>query len=202
MSSLAYDRMSLDAFLDWDDGTDARHELLDGIVHLMAPPGVAHAAIVTNLAIDIGSHAERTTPCRLLSGAGVRLPHRADSFYVPDLVLTCMPVEPGHQYAKDPALIVEVLSPSTAEWDRDVKLPDYQAIPSVREILIVSTRARRVELWQRRDEGWIGLNVITNGTVHLGSVDLTLPLDQVYRNTTVGNPDTVAAAAGAAPPVI
>ena len=54
MAEPAEKRMSLAAFLEWDDGTDARYELLDGRIVAMAPPIEAHGTIVANLARHIG----------------------------------------------------------------------------------------------------------------------------------------------------
>ena len=51
MAEPAAKRMSLAEFLEWDDGTDTRYELIDGRPRAMAPPIEAHGTIVANLAV-------------------------------------------------------------------------------------------------------------------------------------------------------
>jgi Uma2 family endonuclease len=92
MAGAAEKRWTVEEFLDWDDGTDRRHELVDGRIVAMAPPSEAHAAIVSNLTIRIG--AQLRPPSRTLNAFGVRLEGRADCFYQFDLAVTCAPPMP------------------------------------------------------------------------------------------------------------
>jgi hypothetical protein len=95
MASVAPQRMSLAEFLEWDDGTDRRYELLDGIPVMMAPSLEAHGEPAAALALEIGSRVR--PPCRVISEAGIIVPDRADSYYVADLAVTCAPREPGRR---------------------------------------------------------------------------------------------------------
>ena len=104
--------MSLAEFLDWDDGTDTRYELIDGRPRAMAPPIEAHGTVVANLARHIGNRLK--PPCRVVVEAGITPLDRADTWYQADLVVTCAPAERGARAIAQPRLIVEVLSPSTA----------------------------------------------------------------------------------------
>ena len=71
--------MTLAAFLDWDDGTDTRYELLDGRIVAMAPPIEAHGTIVANLVAAI--HPRLRPPCRVVVEAGIIPADRADTWY-------------------------------------------------------------------------------------------------------------------------
>ena len=144
MAEPAEKRMSLAAFLEWDDGTDARYELVDGRIVAMAPPVEAHGTIVANLAAVIRPRLK--SPCRVVIEAGITPPDRADSWYRADLVVTCAPPERAARAIAEPRLIVEVLSPSTAAHDRGVKLADYRRIASVEWL----ARAQPSALWLRR----------------------------------------------------
>jgi Uma2 family endonuclease len=135
MASVAPQHMSLAEFLEWDDGTDCRYELLDGIPVMMAPSLEAHGELAAALALEIGSRVR--PPCRMISEAGIIVPDRADSYYVAGLAVTCAPREPGRRMVVEPVLVVEVLSPSTGQIDRWRKIADYRTLPSVQEILVV-----------------------------------------------------------------
>jgi Uma2 family endonuclease len=73
----AEQRMSLAAFLEWDDGTDTRYELIDGRPVAMAPPAEAHGTIVANIVAAIRPRLK--PPCRVVVEAGIVPAERADS---------------------------------------------------------------------------------------------------------------------------
>jgi Uma2 family endonuclease len=116
MASPAPKRMTLAEFLEWDDGTDRRYELLDGIPVMMAPSLEAHGELALALGAEI--RARLRPPCRVISEAGIVIVDRADTYYVADLAVTCASREPGRRMVVAPVLVVEVLSPSTDQVDR------------------------------------------------------------------------------------
>jgi Uma2 family endonuclease len=184
-------RMSLEAFLAWDDGTDVRHELVRGEVRAMAPTVVAHADIVSNLTGELRQRLE--TPCRGSSGAGIVPPDRDDTFYIPDLVVDCARREPGQRYLEEPRVIVEVLSDSTADRDRRAKLPDYRTIPSIEAILLVEARRRQIELWQRQGDRWLVQDLLADADeIVIDGLDLRLPLAAVYEGVALAEPERAA----------
>ena len=172
MASRAPQRMTLAAFLEWDDGTDRRYQLLDGVPVMMAPAAEAHGELAAALAGEIRSRVKR--PCRVISEAGITVEGRSDTYYVADLAVTCAPREPGRRMVAEPVLIVEVLSPSTELIDRLRKLADYRTLPSVQEILIVFPDERRVE------------DLIGQASITLGVCDGPIPLEALYRDLLPG----------------
>ncbi len=89
-------------------------------------------------------------PAASLIRAGVVPPCIGNAtYYQADLLVTCAPPERGRTYPVDPVPIVEVLSPSTADHDGGRKVEDYSRLPSVEEILLVSSEERRVRPWRR-----------------------------------------------------
>jgi hypothetical protein len=98
MASPAPKRMTLTEFLEWDDGTDRRYELLDGLPVMMAPSLEAHGEIAVALGAEI--RARLQPRCRVISEAGVLIPDRADTYYIADLAVTCAPREPGRRGAR------------------------------------------------------------------------------------------------------
>jgi Uma2 family endonuclease len=183
MVEAAEQRMSFAAFLEWDDGTDARYELVDGRVRAMAPPIEAHGTIVANLARQIGNRLK--PPCRVVVEAGVVPADRADTWYQADLVVTCAPAERGARAVAEPRLIVEVLSPSTAAHDRGVKLADYRKLAAVQQILLVASEDRHVEVWRRADDGWKVQDLIGDAAIPLAIDGQPLPLAVIYDGVTL-----------------
>ena len=72
MAEVAEKRWTVEQFLDWDDGTDRRHELVDGRIVAMAPPSEAHAAIVFNLARRSAPSFDHRAASSASSGSGSR----------------------------------------------------------------------------------------------------------------------------------
>jgi Uma2 family endonuclease len=180
-------RMTLAEFLRWDDGTDARYELVDGRVVAMAPPNDAHGTITANLVVAL-ANAFRP-PCRVATEAGILRPDRDDSYYVADLAVTCGPAANTRQYLPEPVLIVEVLSPSTEDHDRGRKVADYREIPSLREILLVASQQRRVELWRREGDHWRVEDLIGEATLRLESCNASIPLAAIYAHVDLAETD-------------
>jgi Uma2 family endonuclease len=116
MASKVPQTVTLAEFLEWDDGTDRRYQLVDGVPVMMAPTLEAHGELALNIGAEIRSRLQ--SPCRVIAEAGVTVPARRDTFYVADLAITCAPREPGRRMLAEPVVIVEVLSPSTGPVDR------------------------------------------------------------------------------------
>ena len=171
--------MTLESFLDWDDGTDRRYELIAGRPMAMAPPAEAHGTVVANI---IGALASRLPDrCRVVSEAGVVLAGRNDTYYQADIAVSCSPIGPDSRWATNPVVLIEVLSPSTQAHDRGTKLPDYREVPSVQDIVLVSSDSRRVEHWHRADDGWHVRDLIGDAELNLDSVGVSLPFETIYR---------------------
>ena len=149
----------------------------------MAPSSEDHSTIASNMHFEIRSRLK--PPCRALIEAGVRVPGRDDAYYQADLAVTCAPSQRGRHHAAEPILIVEVLSPSTALRDRGLKLDDYRQIPSVREILLVSSQERRVQHWRRDGARWVVEDLIGDGEVRLESVRPPIPLGAICEGSGV-----------------
>jgi Uma2 family endonuclease len=178
MAEPASRKVTVDEFLAWDDGTDRRYELVRGDIVAMAASDQAHDAIVANVAGVLRT--QLNSPWRAVTAAGIALSDLADTYYQTDVVVTRGEVRPGRGAVVNPVLIVEVYSESSRIMDRGCKPPDYRALPSVLEILLVSCLRREVEHWRRTSEEWLVVDIRGGATVRLQSVDAELPLDRVY----------------------
>jgi Uma2 family endonuclease len=181
MSDAAIRRMTLDEFLHWDDGTDTRCELLGGFAVAMAPPREVHRILAMRLATRIDAALAARRPCNAQTEAGVLDPDRADNFFVADVGVTCAPYDRRRQYLQDPILLVEILSPSTERHDRRIKIPAYQQIASVQEILVVDSEARYAALHRRQGDQWIiQISRGDDGMISLASVGIDIPMSELY----------------------
>jgi Uma2 family endonuclease len=171
-------RMTLAEFLDWDDGTDTRYELIDGRVAAMAPPNPRHSAVTGRLARLIGNALK--PPCEVFIEAGIVTPDRPDTYLQADLAVSCRPLDQHQRDVAEPVLVVEVESPGTVRHDRGVKVDRYRELASVQEILLVASQERRLQLWRRQGGHWSVEDVIGDAILRLESCALTIPLADLY----------------------
>jgi Uma2 family endonuclease len=92
--------MTLAEFLEWDDGTDRRYPLVDGVLTMMAPAAEAHGELALSLDAEIRSRLR--PPCRVVSEAGITVPSRSDTYYIADLAVTCARREAGRRMVVEP----------------------------------------------------------------------------------------------------
>ena len=112
-----------------------------------------------------------------------------DAIYYPDVSVVCGELK-YHGRQRDvitnPALVVEVLSKSTARYDRLVKVPLYQRTPSVKDILLVSQDRARVEHLSRIGNSWKSVTHSgIDAVVEIQHLNCALALADVYNNLKV-----------------
>src|SRR5215471_13628356 len=186
MAEPAIRHMTLEEFLRWDDGTDTRYEVIDGFPVAMAPPAEARRILAVRLVSRIDQALTRRRPRNAQFEPGVVRLDRADSYYVPDIAVTCEPNDPGRQAMVDPILIIEILSPSTERSDRRLKLPVYQNIRSVREIMLIDADSYHAELYRRENDHW-GIQLVrgAEAALSLVSVDLQISMSELYEGIAI-----------------
>jgi Uma2 family endonuclease len=175
--------MTVAEFLDWNDGTDTRYELVRGKVVAMAPASGRHSVIVSK--IDAALQADLRRPSYVGMNAGVIRPDRDDTFYEADLVVSCTPLRADMAFIPQPTIVIEVLSPTTADHDRGGKLYDYRPIESVQEIALVASEQRHVEVWRRRGAKWEVEDLIGDSALALETVGVTIPFATIYADSGV-----------------
>jgi len=126
----------------------------------------------------------RGSGCRVfLVGMKLRI-EASNAFYYPDVVVTCDDRDRpnNEQYISYPRLIIEVLSPSTARFDRTEKFADYRTIPSLTEYVLVSTDCQAIEVFQKSDRGeWQRAN--PSDPVQLISINASIAIADIYEDT-------------------
>jgi Uma2 family endonuclease len=147
--------LTVDEFQDWEPPPgmeDLRWELVDGEPVCMAPPGINHGAIQSMAAFLLTGHLRTHRPtCRVITTPGVipGLRSRVNE-RIPDLGVSCAKFTDGRSLA-DPVLLIEILSPSNEAKTR-ANAWAYATIPSVQEVLILSSTAVRAEILRQSEE--------------------------------------------------
>jgi Uma2 family endonuclease len=183
MASLP-DYMSPDEYLAVERGAEFKSEYIDGIMYAMAGASERHNAIVANLIISIGVQL-RGRDCRVYpSDLKIRVPN-STSFLYPDVSVVCgdpISADEHKDVIINPWLIVEVLSESTAAFDRGRKFLRYQQINSLREYVLVDQNEPHVEKFERQpNDNWLYSKVAgIDEKIILTSIQCELSLKDVY----------------------
>jgi Uma2 family endonuclease len=166
MSSAArHHTFSLDEYFAVEARGPGRHELWDGQIFLMAGGSPRHNALCANVLAALVPSL-RGGGCRALA-ADQRIATPEELYTYADASVVCGALELGReQTLRNPLIIVEVLSDATRTYDRGEKLLRYQAIQSLRHVLLVEQRRVDVEHWFRGESGW-AREVYTDPNAHL-----------------------------------
>lgn len=182
----ALQRAAMDraAYLEWEAGQPTKHEYLCGEVFAMIDVRRDHALVAGALFARF-REALKGGPCQTFVADMKLLVAAPDAYFYPDVMVTCDPRDRQAQQAiEHPSLVVEVLSESTAAFDRGEKFAAYRRLPSLVEYLLVDIDARRLELYRRDGPHWLLLeaNAEEGGSLHLASVQLELHPDQAFED--------------------
>ncbi len=181
-----------DAFLEAqvDDGTI--WELIDGHILAMTYPNATHGQIALNLGTSLKPIAE-PLGCRVNIG-GMRVQVAKDLAGIdktlPDVTVWCGASSGAETWITDPTAIVEVLSPSSMDFDRGDKLRFYKSLETLKDVVVVYQDQVRVEHYRREGEGWV-MAVLTSlaSSLQMTGLAFSMTLDAVYAGTALQRPD-------------
>jgi Uma2 family endonuclease len=176
-------RYSWADYLALEASSNVKHEFLDGQIYGMAGGTPEHAALAAAV-IGLLFGQLRGSRCRA-HDADLRVRVLATGLATyPDITVVCGPRErdPEDENAvTNPALIVEVLSRSTEEYDRGDKFEHYKRIPSLRQVVLVSHREREIEVWTRGDgDTWTRVVSRDGAQANLGAISAQLDVRELY----------------------
>lgn len=184
MSAQLKTKLTAQEYLAIERKAERKSEFYDGEMFLMAGATREHNLIVTNIVSELRNQL-KGKPCETYpSDMRVRVP-ATETYTYPDVVVVCD--EPQFDDKEfdtllNPTLIVEVLSRSTASYDRGGKFADYRAIESLKEYVVVAQNRYEIEHHAKQTDGrWMLTDVRgIERSVRLESVDCTLALREVY----------------------
>lgn len=148
-------KYSFNEYMTLEETSEERHDFYHGELYAMAGATAKHHQICQNINATLR---DRFKPdgC-FVSMEGVRLELTEEEFYLyPDLFLTCDEKDKDNNlFKKHPSIIFEVLSESTALYDKQVKLKYYKKIESLNYYVLVSQSEIMVEVYARIDNSQI-----------------------------------------------
>lgn len=174
-------KMTASEFLAWERGQTNKHEFVEGDVFAMAGATREHVRTVLNLSALLDA-ALRGRPCDVLA-MDMKLRIDPNRYFYPDVLVTCSERDRrGSDVVEEPTVVIEVLSASTAAYDRGDKFWAYQQVPSLQEYVLVDADRRRVEVYRRDAARWSYELLSPSQPLHLKSLGIDLAQARVFEN--------------------
>ncbi len=191
MSTQPVPYVSPDDYLQSERAAAFKSEYYSGQVWAMSGVSREHDTIAVNLTALLRP-ALRGTPCRQFT-SDMRVAV-ADTLYTyPDLSIVCGEVRfiDAHvDTLTNPTVLIEILSPSTANYDRTAKFGRYRRLLSLREYVLVHQDASFVERFERFDDIWAAYEYHGEAAVlELSSIGITVPLAGIYEDVSFAPSD-------------
>jgi len=183
VASSTVTKLTEEQYLSLDRAAESRSEFLAGEMFAMSGASMQHGRLqrnlITQLTVSLG-----VGPCEAF-GSDFRVRVSGRMYTYPDVLVVCgePALADGHQdVLLNPAVIFEVLSPSTEKYDRGLKFLHYRSIESLREYVLVDQNQVLVEQYTRQaDNTWTLRDYLSlDAELKLDSLGVSLPLNRIY----------------------
>lgn len=185
MTALPKKKFTLEEYLELDYNAEGRFEYFDGEIVEMSGGSPEHSLLGNRIGRLLGNQLDEKGCLVYSSDIKIKVPTMPPYRYADVSALCGQPVyeDLGKQrLLVNPVLIVEVLSPSTEKYNRDIEFKAYKSIESLREYLLVSQEEKFVVLYSKYNEKfWFQSEYVSGETLKLESVDCELNVDEIYQ---------------------
>jgi len=185
-------------YLEFERASEEKHEYYRGEIFQMyghgeflAMSGASqnHNEIFTNLFGELFSQLKGKN-CRPY-GSDLRMHIPQNTLYTyPDIAIYCKNPDksPGDDIATDPAVIIEILSPSTRNYDLGGKFDLYRDIPTLREYILVDSKWVNVFAFRVNERDHWELEEYKNidDVLEIKAVGVSISLKEIYKHTNFG----------------
>lgn len=181
MPEAAPQRWSVEEFFAWQEKQPDRYELVDGFpVRMMAGAKNVHDDIVVNVLTELRNQL-RGGGCRPFTSDG-SIETKPGQIRRPDIGVDCGQRDSNATKATSPRVVVEVLSPTTRDFDTLDKLEEYKLVDGLQRIVVIEPNAPEVIIWVRgedRNRRKVHLRG-TDQEIAMPEIGVTLSLAEIY----------------------
>lgn len=180
-------KLTTEEYLRWEKESLGKNEYYRGEIFAMAGVGARHVIIAKNLMRDLAT-VLRAKPCQPYgSDLRIHIPENT-LFTYPDISIICGDIIPSKEdtdTATLPTVIIEILSPSTKQYDRGEKFKLYRDIPSLKEYIMIDAESPGIEAFSINSSGHWELTEYktTEGSLAISSLGLLLTIADIYEDT-------------------
>ena len=188
MSANPLPRLTAEAYLAMDRAAEWKSEFHDGEMFPIQAISLRHATIATNIVGTLRSRL-RSAGCTILTGP-LRVRISPTQFVYPDYQIVCgkaQLTDENSDTVTNPKVVIEILSPSTANYDHGEKFDLYRRLSSMEAYVLVAQAERKVEVFSKQSESVWALTIVASPDqlVRLKSVGIEFSLDELYEGVEI-----------------
>jgi Uma2 family endonuclease len=188
-TAIAYgkQKLSIEEYLQFEKESIDKHEYYLGEIFAMSGAGNKHVKIHSNLFIALGSLLKGKSCQPYGSDLRIHIPENS-LFTYPDLAIICNELissDIDEDSFIQPAIIFEILSPSTRQYDRGEKFRLYRAISNLKEYVLVDSESINIEAFRINEKGFWELHEYKSvgEQLALPSLSIAISIQEIYEGT-------------------
>jgi Uma2 family endonuclease len=180
-------KLSIEEYLQFEKESIDKHEYYLGEIFAMSGASNKHVKIHSNLFIALGSLLRGKSCQPYGSDLRIHIPQNS-LFTYPDLAIICNELissDIDEDSFIQPAIIFEILSPSTRQYDRGEKFRLYRAIPNLKEYILIDSESINIEYFGINEKGFWELHEYKsiNDQLALPSLSIAISIHEIYEGT-------------------
>lgn len=179
-----FNYISTEEYLAEERAALEKHEYYKGEVFAMSGASLEHNIISRNMMVFVGGKLKGKACQPFGSNLRIHIPPNT-LFTYPDLTIFCdKPVLTDNSFdtALNPVVIIEILSPSTRNYDMGIKFMLYRDIETLKEYILIDSEAVYVQKHLRQpDNSWVLTEIKKiQEALHIHTIELSIPLTEIY----------------------
>jgi Uma2 family endonuclease len=183
MASNPVSNLTEEQYLAIERAAEFKSEFLDGVMYAMSGGSLRHSDLASNLLAELRAML-RNSECKAFN-SDLRVRVSARMYAYPDVSVVCgkpLLADERQDILLNPVVILEVLSPSTEQYDRGMKFQLYRTIDSLREYILVDQDKVLIEQYIRQDASTWTLrdHQTLEDELKIDSIGVSLPLRLIY----------------------
>jgi Uma2 family endonuclease len=177
-------KFTIEEYLQMELASEEKHEYYRGEIFAMSGPKVAHNIIAVNLTVLLGQKLKGKSCKPFNSDQRIYIPQNS-LFTYPDISIICgeiITLNNDDWNILNPAVIIEVLSAATKDYDRGGKFKLYRDIVTLKEYVLVDTETISVEVFRINDSGHWELEEYRkmDDSLLVKTIGVSIPLIEIY----------------------
>jgi Uma2 family endonuclease len=177
-------KISIEEYLEMENTSIEKHEYYRGEIFAMSGAKMPHNRISSNLMITLGQKL-KGKKCQPY-GSDARIHIESNTLFTyPDISIICgevITLNNDDYNVLNPAVIIEILSPSTKNYDRGEKFKLYRDITTLKEYILVDSESIHIEVFRLNETRHWELEEYNTITDHLSikAIDETVSISEIY----------------------
>ncbi len=180
---------TIEEYLQMEEASDVKHEYYQGEIFAMSGPKVQHYIVSGNLYVSLHNKL-KGSKCKPFHSDQRIMAEAINFLTYPDISIICGDIQTLNNdewNVTNPSILIEVLSPSTKNYNRGDKFMLYRSIPTLQEYILVDSLSVHVEAWYINEKGNWELREYKsiNDTLNISTINTAIPLQEIYLDTKI-----------------